>query len=109
MGAHAKKHPVSFQGTLGFLGFGCFPKEHVTFSYQKSMDFRAPSEERTGAATVGTHAKKHPASLQGTLGFLGFGYFITENVTLPCQKTIGILWFQGWVSCERFLVAELLL
>ena len=55
------------------------------------------------------HVKKHPASLQGTLGFLGFDDFTMENATFPYRKPMDVLGFQGWVSCGRFLVAELLL
>ena len=37
-------------------------------------------------STAGAHAKKHPASLQGTLGFLGFDGFTQGNVEVPRSK-----------------------
>ena len=37
MGAHAKKHLVFLQGTLGFLGFDSFTMENATFPYNKTM------------------------------------------------------------------------
>ena len=59
--------------------------------------------------TVGAPPKKHPASLQGTLGFLGFDGFTMESMTFAYHKSVDFPGFQGWVSCGRFLVAELLL
>eukprot|EP00959_Pyramimonas_sp_CCMP1952_P277680 5804382-Pyramimonas_sp.AAC.1 len=38
MEAHAKKHPACLQRALGFLGFGGFAMESVTFPHQTSMD-----------------------------------------------------------------------
>ena len=57
--------------------------------------------------TVGAHAKKHPASFQGTLGFFISQGFTMESHGFPHHKSVGTLGFQGWVSCGRFLVAEL--
>ena len=61
------------------------------------------------AATVWAHAKKHPASLQGTLGFEAFNGFTEGSVRFLGPKSIDFLRIQGWVSCGRFLVTELLL
>ena len=58
---------------------------------------------------MGAHAKKHPASLQGTLGFVGFDCLWMENATFLYKKSMDILGVQGRVSCGRFLVDELLL
>ena len=58
------------------------------------------------AATVWAHAKKHPASLQGTLGFLGFSSFPMENVSFLGPKSVEHLGGQGWDSCGGFLAAE---
>ena len=59
------------------------------------------------ARTVGAHAKKHPASFQGTLGFFISQGFTLESHGLQHHKSVGTLGFQGWVSCGRFRVAEL--
>eukprot|EP00959_Pyramimonas_sp_CCMP1952_P112254 2347009-Pyramimonas_sp.AAC.1 len=48
--------------------------------------------------TVETHAKKHPACLQGALGFDGF---LMESVTLPHQMSIDVLGSQGWRNKKR--------
>eukprot|EP00959_Pyramimonas_sp_CCMP1952_P039899 834261-Pyramimonas_sp.AAC.2 len=44
----------------------------------------------TPAITVGPHAKKHPACLQGALGFLGFEGFALENVMFPYQRSMDV-------------------
>eukprot|EP00959_Pyramimonas_sp_CCMP1952_P426202 8926914-Pyramimonas_sp.AAC.1 len=54
--------------------------------------------------TVGAHAKKHPACLQGALGFLDVDGSAMENVPFPYHKSMDVLGSQGWVSCGRFLV-----
>ena len=56
--------------------------------------------------TVGAHARKHPASLQGTLGFSASDDFTNGNVRFLGPKSIDLLGVQGWVSCGGFLVAE---
>eukprot|EP00959_Pyramimonas_sp_CCMP1952_P392654 8227551-Pyramimonas_sp.AAC.1 len=56
---------------------------------------------------VGTHAEKHPACLQGDLGFLGFDGFALESATFPYQKSLDVLGSPGWVSSGRSLVVEL--
>ena len=55
---------------------------------------------------MGAHAKKHPASLQGTLGFLDFDGFTKGNFRFLGPKSIDLLGVQGWVSCGGCLVAE---
>ena len=52
------------------------------------------------------HAKKHPASFQGTLGFFGLEGLTMKNLRCQDQNPIEILGFQGSVSCGGFLVAE---
>eukprot|EP00959_Pyramimonas_sp_CCMP1952_P026909 564928-Pyramimonas_sp.AAC.1 len=57
---------------------------------------------------VGTHAKKHPACLQGALGFLGFDGSALASATFPHRRSMDVLRCQGWVSCGRVLAFELL-
>eukprot|EP00959_Pyramimonas_sp_CCMP1952_P434464 9097308-Pyramimonas_sp.AAC.1 len=57
-----------------------------------------------GPCTVGANAKRHPACLQGGLGFLVFDGFAMENVTSRHHKPMDVLGSQGWVCCGRFLV-----
>ncbi|CAK0813439.1 unnamed protein product, partial [Prorocentrum cordatum] len=62
-----------------------------------------------GACSTGeTHAKKHPACLQGALGFVGFDGSAMANAACPHQKSTDVLGSQGWFSRGRFLVVELL-
>ena len=59
----------------------------------------------------GVHAKKHPASLQGTLGFLGLRGLYFEKPWFPCEKKLwnsldvrvgflveGLLWPSSYCS-----------
>ncbi|CAK0873525.1 unnamed protein product [Prorocentrum cordatum] len=46
----------------------------------------AEDEDHRTKTTVEAHAKKHPAGLQGALGFLGFDGFAMESVAFPHHK-----------------------
>eukprot|EP00959_Pyramimonas_sp_CCMP1952_P419799 8793182-Pyramimonas_sp.AAC.1 len=59
--------------------------------------------------TVEARAKKHPACLQGALGFWGFDGFALGSPTFPHQKCMDVLGSQGWVSGGGFPLEGLLL
>jgi len=62
---------------------------------------RPPGGGASDVSTVETHAKRHPARLQGALGFGGFAM---EGAACPRLRSMDVLGSQGWVSCGRFLV-----
>ena len=85
-----------------FLGILCFARGLFGMA-----NARASQPWTRGQHTVGANAKKHPASFQGTLGFFISQGFTMKSKGLPRHKSVGTLGIQGWVSCGRFLVAEL--
>eukprot|EP00959_Pyramimonas_sp_CCMP1952_P452146 9466074-Pyramimonas_sp.AAC.1 len=68
------------------MGLHCIP------SGQTAIGPLMPDRCLSGRDTVETHAKRHPACLQGALGFFGVDGFAVEGVTLPRRENPWTSW-----------------